>query len=271
MIELKNACYAYKPARPVIRNASASLTGGNIYGLLGLNGTGKTTLLKLMAGMLFPKSGQVLSDGQDADLRTAEMLGQTALMPAGFSLPSESLTRFVSLNAPFYPGFSRPVLLDGLSAFGIGTDTKNLATLSPGQRHKFLLAFLLSLGCRHLLLDEPLNGMDAPSRTVFRKLLARHLRDDQTVVISTHVLTDVERILTHAMILRTDGTLFCRSLEEIGAAYCFAVTPSPDGALYAENGPAGYRTLRPAGDGEGTETDIPLDLLFNAVSRDCLR
>ena len=125
------------------------------------------------------------------------------------------------------------------------------------------------MGTGLILLDEPLNGMDPPSRTIFRKLLMRHLRDDQTVVMSTHIMNDVEKIVTDVIIVRNDGTLFCASMSDMAEKYSYGISASAEGALYAENCPEGFRVLREnTGRSEG---DIPVEILFNAVTKGAIK
>ncbi|HIQ85119.1 MAG TPA: ABC transporter ATP-binding protein [Candidatus Cryptobacteroides excrementigallinarum] len=263
MTELKDVWYWYEYGQTVIRDASAAVGDGRIYGLLGLNGAGKSTLLKLMAGLLFPKKGEILCGGENVADRKVETLQDVVFMPAEFELRNESLEKFVSLNSVFYPRFSRAVLDDCLKKFGIDPGTRSLEQLSLGNRHKFMLSFLLSLGAKLMLLDEPLNGMDLPSRGMFRRLLMRHLDDGQSVVVSTHVMSDVDRIVSDVMVLRNDGTLFSASVDELSHRYSYGISSSAEGAVYAESCAEGYRVLRRNDD--ACESGIPMDMLFNAV------
>lgn len=270
MIGLSNVTYWYEPGKDVLQDISATIMDGRIYGLFGLNGSGKTTLLKLMAGLLFPKEGKILCEGEDTVLRKADTLAEIAFMPAEFELKSsESIRKYVSLNSVFYPLFSRQVLEDCLDAFGINTPDTALGKLSLGQKHKFMLAFILSLGTKYIFLDEPLNGMDMPSRTAFRKLIARHLREDQSMVISTHVMTDVSKIVSDVLIVRNDGTLFCDSTVNLSQRYSYGISDTDSGAVYAENCAEGYRVLRM--NGGFPESEIPMDILFNAVIKGAVK
>lgn len=263
MTELKDVWYWYEYGQTVIRDASASVGDGRIYGLLGLNGAGKSTLLKLIAGLLFPKKGEILCGGVNVADRKVETLQDVVFMPAEFELCNESLEKFVSLNSVFYPRFSRTMLDDCLKEFGIDPGTRSLEQLSLGNRRKFMLSFLLSVGAKLMLLDEPLNGMDLPSRGMFRKLLLRHLRDDQSAVVSTHVMSDVDRIVSDVMVLRNDGTLFSASVDELSRRYSYGISSSAEDAVYAESCAEGYRVLRRNDD--ACESGIPMDMLFNAV------
>ena len=269
MTELKDMSYWYDPGKTVIKDVSAEIADGRIYGLLGLNGSGKSTLLKLMAGLLFPKKGQVLCNGETTGSRKPETLQDIAFMPAELSLYKESPARFAALNSVFYPRFSRSVLDDCMKEFGIDPETSDLTKLSLGYQHRFMLSYLLSLGTGLILLDEPLNGMDMPSRNIFRKLLMRHLRDDQTVVVSTHIMNDVENIVSDIIIVRNDGSLFCDSLESLARKYTYGISASPEGALYSENCAEGFRVLKENTD--GSECDIPVEILFNAVTKGVIK
>lgn len=263
MIELNNVTYWYTADKPVISEASAHIAEGRIYGLLGLNGSGKTTLLKLISGMLFPKKGEIVIAGNNSRNREIAYLQNIAFMPATVQLPKQSVDKFTSLNSVFYPTFSKSVLMHCLNEFDIDYDTPNLEQLSLGQKHKFMFSFLLSLGTKVLLLDEPLNGMDLPSRNAFRRLLMRHLDDSRTAVISTHVMKDIENILSDVMIIRNDGSFFCKSINELSNEYSFGISSSTENAVYHEVCPEGYKVLRKKGMEE--ESDIPLEILFNAV------
>lgn len=263
MIELNNVTYWYTADKPVISEASAHIAEGRIYGLLGLNGSGKTTLLKLISGMLFPKKGEIVIAGNNSRNREIAYLQNIAFMPATVQLPKQSVDKFTSLNSVFYPTFSKSVLMDCLNEFDIDYDTHNLEQLSLGQKHKFMFSFLLSLGTKVLLLDEPLNGMDLPSRNAFRRLLMRHLDDSRTAVISTHVMKDIENILSDVMIIRNDGSFFCKSMNELSNEYSFGISNNNENAVYSEVCPEGYKVLRNKGMEE--ESDIPLEILFNAV------
>ncbi len=132
-----------------------------------------------------------------------------------------------------------------------------------------IFSFVMALGTSVLLLDEPLNGMDIPSRATCRKLLMRHLRDDQTAVISTHVVSDVENLLTDVMILGEDGSLFCSQMEDLAGRYAYGISCTEDGAVYAETCAEGYRVLRE--NDVSQDSGLPLDMVFNAVMKGGIR
>ena len=263
MIAIENLTFGYGKETPLLSNISAELHEGRIYGLLGVNGSGKTTLLKLMSGMLFPGQGRITADGLDTAARDTEALGKIFYMQAEFKFGRQSMEKFIALHRAFYPGFSDEILRDCLEESGINPETGDLGVLSTGEKRKFLFSIALACGAEYLLMDEPLNGMDIPSRSLFRKLLLKHLGDERTAVISTHIPADLENILSDILILDGKGGLFAKSTEEISDSWCFGLSESDEGALYSEPCAGGYRTIKKRGEDEATGID--LEMLFNAT------
>ena len=213
MITLSNVSYGYEKGSAVVRNMDFNIGHGRIYGLTGRNGAGKTTLLKLLYGEIVPKTGKILADGADVSGRDAGTLGKMFFMPAEFGFGHLSTDRFIGLYSPFYASFDEQVLKDCLEAFGMSPDIPDLQKLSSGQKRKVLLGFALAARPDYLLLDEPLDGMDIPSRDIFRKMLISHMTDRQTAVISTHTVADMENLLTDVIILRPDGQVLLSRRE----------------------------------------------------------
>ena len=265
MISLENVSFSYGQKEPVIRDLTVEVGNGRIYGLFGKNGSGKTTLLKLMSGLLFARRGSIRADGRDVSKRQVETLRNIFFMQAEFRFGRTSLEKFINLHKPFYPAFSMDILKDCLTESGMSMNTEKLDTLSTGEKKKVMFSIALASGSEYLLLDEPMNGMDIPSRGIFRKLLLKHLGEDRTAVISTHIASDMENILSDIMILSDEGKMFSRTLEEISEKYCFGYAVSGEGALYAEPCAGGYRVISERKGGSPTE--IMTELLFNAVTK----
>ena len=265
MISLENVSFSYGQKEPVIRDLTVEVGNGRIYGLFGKNGSGKTTLLKLMSGLLFARRGSIRADGRDVSKRQVETLRNIFFMQAEFRFGKRSLEKFINLHKPFYPAFSMDILEDCLTESGMSMNTEKLDTLSTGEKKKVMFSIALASGSEYLLLDEPMNGMDIPSRGIFRKLLLKHLGEDRTAVISTHIASDMENILSDIMILSDEGKMFSRTLEEISEKYCFGYAVSGEGALYAEPCAGGYRVISERKGGSPTE--IMTELLFNAVTK----
>ena len=258
MIEVNNISFKYAGQKGLVfDDFSLALEQNNIYGLLGKNGTGKSTLLYLISGLLRPKKGSVAFDGVETRLRRPETLSEIFIVPEEFDLPSMSLEQYVKINEPFYPRFSRDVLENCLNDFELTTDLK-LNALSMGQKKKVFMSFALAANTRLLLMDEPTNGLDIPSKSQFRKVVAQYMTEDR----------DVESLLDHILILTPQKLLLDASVAEITEKYVFEYrTPAEmDDVLYAEPSLQGNAVIAPRKT-DSAETQINLELLFNAVTQ----
>jgi len=268
MIEVSNIRFKYAGQKGLVfDDFSLKLEANNIYGLLGKNGTGKSTLLYLISGLLRPTAGNVRLDGVDTCLRRPDTLSEIFIVPEEFDLPMMSLEQYVSINEPFYPRFSHEVLEACMRDFELSTDVK-LNALSMGQKKKVFMSFALAAGTRLLLMDEPTNGLDIPSKSQFRKVIAQHMTEDRTLIISTHQVHDVESLLDHILILSQQKLLLDASVAEITEKYTFEYRTADalDDALYSEpslqgNAVIAHRKV------ESPETQLNLELLFNAVTQ----
>lgn len=268
MIEVKNIQFKYAGSKHLVfDDFSIQLEANNIYGLLGKNGTGKSTLLYLLSGLLRPSSGSVSYDGNLTYKRLPETLREIFIVPEEFDLPSMSLAQYVKINKPFYPRFSHEVMESCLNDFELSTDLK-LNALSMGQKKKVFMAFALATNTKLLLMDEPTNGLDIPSKSQFRKVVAQHMTDDRTLIISTHQVHDVESLLDHILLLSPQKLLLNASVADIMARYVFEYrTPAEmQDVLYAEPSLQGNAVIAPRKAGDA-ETQVNLELLFNAVTQ----
>ena len=267
MIEVKNVSFKYAGQKNLVfDDFSFTLKENNIYGLLGKNGTGKSTLLYLISGLLRPKKGTVSIDSIETYKRRPETLQELFIVPEEFDLPAMSLEQYVKINEPFYPNFSREVLEACLKDFELTTDLK-LNALSMGQKKKVFMSFALAAGTKLLLMDEPTNGLDIPSKSQFRKVVAQYMSEERTLIISTHQVHDVEALLDHILILNQQQLLLDASVSEIMEKYTFEyrMPDQMDDALYAEPSLQGNAVIAPR-KADSAETQINLELLFNAVN-----
>lgn len=155
MIEIKDVTFNYPgSARDVFNDFSLQIADGNIIGLLGKNGTGKSTLLYLICGLLHPQYGQVEVEGYETTMRRPEMLSQLFIVPEEYDLPDVSLNTYLEINLPFYPRFSRELLNQCLQDFELDTNVK-LGRLSMGQKKKVYMSFAIASGTKYLFMDEP--------------------------------------------------------------------------------------------------------------------
>ena len=267
MIEINNISYKYQGTkRNIFTDFSLRLESNNIYGLLGKNGTGKSTLLYLISGLLRPKNGKIYIDGCESSQRNPEMLKEIFIVPEEFILPSVTLDTYVKMNEPFYPRFSHEVLENCLKDFELPLSLK-LNELSMGQKKKVYMSFALAAGTQYLLMDEPTNGLDIPSKSQFRRVVANNMSDDRTLIISTHQVHDVEALLDHILILSESEMLLNASVADICNRYTFDYrTPQEmdETVIYAEPTLQGNATMSKRKENDN-ETQLNLELLFNAV------
>lgn len=265
MIKTENLTFGYKSRRPVLNNISLELGQGHIHGLLGCNGIGKTTLLKLICGIMRPDSGVVCVDGIDPMTRKPEMFADMLIVPEEFDLPNLSLERYAAMMKPFYPRFDHGSMRCYAEELKVNTEDK-LHNMSMGQRKKAYIAFALACNVRMLLMDEPTNGLDIPSKSIFRRLLASYVDEERMVVISTHQVADVESLLDNIVILDTEGVALAATTTEICSKLKFGRAKEEDNVLYKEMTIAGEMAVMENRDDEDTQLNI--ELLFNAVTAD---
>ena len=267
MIDIQNIRFCYRSkSEPVFDNFSLQLEQNKVYGLLGENGTGKSTLLYLLMGLLLPKEGHILVDGTDVSERKRKSLQQMYIVPEEFDLPPMRFIDYVETYRPFYLAFSEEILRRCMEEFHLPLDTR-LDHLSMGDKKKALMSFALATNVRYLLMDEPTNGLDLTSKKQFRKVIATTMTEERTLILATHQLHDVETLLDHVIILQRSQLLLNASVADLCDKYTFDVRPDAaiDGdVLYTERTPQGNATLslRQPND---EETPLNLELLFNAV------
>ena len=265
MLEARHVNFGYG-ADPLFLDTDLTLAPGHIYGLLGLNGAGKTTLLKLMTGLLFPKSGQITACGYDPARRDPGFLSRVFLLPEELNVPGVTGKEFVAVRSPFYRDFDQARMQRFLDEFEV-PGNKRLTALSHGQQKKFLLSFGLACNASLVLLDEPTNGLDIPSKGLFRRLVAESLRDDQSIVVSTHQVRDVESLVDLIVILHEGKVLLNHTVSELSGNLRFSVSgnrpEAGDGLIYTERTVGGYASVwKDRGSDEG---GLDMELLFKAV------
>lgn len=263
MIEVKSITFGYRGKGRLFRDFSLALPDGHIYGLLGCNGTGKSTMLKLFCGMLAPLSGEVRMNGFKASERRAEMMKDIMIVPEEFELPAVSASEYARFTAPFYPSFSVEQMNGYLERFEVSAE-QNFKSMSLGQRKKAYLAFAMACNTPTLLLDEPTNGLDIPSKVVFRRLLAEWAAEGRTAMISTHQVKDVENLIDHIVMIDLGGVVLNASVEQICRRLLFTTSLTAEGAIYAEPSLGGFSTITT--NPEERQSRLDIELLFDAAS-----
>lgn len=262
MIKVTNLNFNYGKKR-VLENISMELQEGKIYGLLGQNGVGKSTLLKLLSGILKPKGGAIDINGFNPFDRKPSFLEKVFYLPEDFMGPDIKVDEYAKQVGVFYEGFSYERFSNIISEFDVDKNSK-FTKLSFGQQKKAIIALALSLGTKVLLMDEPSNGLDIPSKVILRRMIAENAMDDQIIIISTHQVKDLENLIDPIIIMDNDGVLLNESIESIAKKLTFSLeAKKDDSALYTQTALNGYVTIRVNNGYDETQVDI--EALFNCV------
>jgi ABC-2 type transport system ATP-binding protein len=279
MLEVKSLGFGYGKSK-LFDHLDLKLEGGRAYGLLGLNGAGKTSLLKLMAGALLPGSGEIAAFGRVPAKREAACLADTAFVPEDPWLPPVKAEAYLARYAVFRPAFDYARFEALRRDFALVED-KSLQKLSYGQRKKFALAAALASGARAILLDEPTNGLDIPSKMQFRKALAESVAPERIIVVSTHQVRDLESLIDPVLILDKGALAFELDSEELARRLASVRVASLEAlqVVHAERDALGWNALvaRPSAAAGEQAAELrsvaelrsaDLELVFNAALMD---
>ena len=266
MIQLNNVEFGYVKTRPLFNGVTLHLEPGHFYGLLGCNGAGKTTLLKIMTGQLFPQSGEALLDGKPSCNRTAEQLQKVYFLQEEIFVPHLKINEFEAAFAPFYPNFSHEQFTEYLREFEMDNMLGFIDKFSHGQKKKVMIAFALATNVPLLIMDEPTNGLDIPSKSTFRKIMAAYADDQKIVLISTHQVRDLHSLLDAVSILDNGRMILSASTDVITKKLFFGVdneNTSGGRVFYTEETPKGKSQVKE--NLNDVDSELDLELLFNAA------
>ncbi len=266
MIKLEELSFSYRKSQ-VLSGLNLQLEPGAVCGLLGENGAGKTTLLHLIAGLLSPDGGSCEINGMKSQERRIGFLQQLYFVSEEILNPKQMPTTYLKQHVPFYPNFNTRLFQRAVDEFNIDLNM-SLNRMSFGTRKKFFLSFAFAASTSVLLMDEPTNGLDIPSKSIFRKLVAETIDDSRIIIISTHQVRDLENIIDPIVILSSHGVLLNAGTCDIEEKLHFAFTKKEiEDSLYVEKVPGGRLVVtdRKLDCDECKLTDVQLELLFNAV------
>jgi ABC-2 type transport system ATP-binding protein len=264
MIEIKNLSFAY-PRKPLLfKDLDLTLNKGHIYGLLGKNGAGKSTLLKNMTGLAFPAKGSCSFNGINVANRPVSVLEDIYFIAEELYVPSLTPVQFVANTAGFYPKFNQSDFYHYLKVLDVDLDGV-MDKQSYGQQKKAMVAFGLATNTNLLIMDEPTNGLDIPSKVQFRKLIASVLTEDRCIVISTHQVRDLDSLIDTLLVLHEREIVVNQSLDEVAEKLTFGSYPDTEGfpVLYEEESIRGKNAILHNTTGKFSKPD--LELLFNAI------
>lgn len=264
MIEIKDLAFSYGKT-PVLKSITTTLEEGRIYGLLGENGVGKTTLLTLLCGLKKVCSGSITTDGQNPFDRTPTLLQNQFYLPDEVLPIAMKAECFAKERGAFWPDYDHAKFLEIMKEFE-NDPAKKMNQMSAGQLKKTYISLALACGCKYIFMDEPTNGLDIPSKTQFRSAIMKYTTDDSTIVISTHQVRDLENIIDPIIILDRQDVLLNATVEEITSKLYFDYgTQLHPESLYSEQLPGGFIQVYPNSTGE--DSKINVEVLFNAVHK----
>lgn len=264
MIEIKDLAFSYGKT-PILKSITTTLEEGRIYGLLGENGVGKTTLLTLLCGLKKVCSSSITTDGENPFDRTPTLLQNQFYLPDEVLPVTMKAECFAKERGAFWPDYDHSKFLEIMKEFE-NDPAKKMNQMSAGQLKKTYISLALACGCKYIFMDEPTNGLDIPSKTQFRSAIMKYTPDDSTIVISTHQVRDLENIIDPIIILDRQDVLLNASVEEITSKLYFDYgTQLHPKSLYSEQLPGGFIQVYPNTTGE--DSKINVEALFNAVHK----
>ncbi|RQO71644.1 ABC transporter ATP-binding protein [Pedobacter sp. KBW06] len=264
MIEISNLTFGYSKKNLLFKNLNLKLQMGHIYGLLGKNGAGKSTLLKNLAGLVFPQEGLCSLKGYHSADRLPGFLQELFFIPEEMHLPSITASQFAGSTGHFYPKFNEEQYIKMLAEFDVPVSSV-LGKLSFGQQKKVMIAFGLATNTALLIMDEPTNGLDIPSKVKFRKIIAGALTDERCIIISTHQIRDLDSLIDSVLVLHEQEIVLNRSLDEIAERLQFTTAAQANKAavLYEESNAIGINTI--SENHNETFSKVDMEMLFNAI------
>lgn len=262
MIQIQNLGFSYGNF-PVLNNINLQLEEGRIYGLLGENGVGKTTLLTLLCGLKKPQTGSIIIDSHNPYKREPSFLTESYYLSDEVAQMNMSAQEYAKSYGKFWEKFQIEKFLEIMGIFE-NDPAQKMNKMSCGQLKKTWISFALACNTRYLFMDEPTNGLDIPSKAQFRKAVTKYTSEDSTLLISTHQVRDLENIIDPIIILDRQDVLLNATLEEIASKLYFDYgTEKIEGALYSELVPGG--NVQVLLNSTGEESKVNIEALFNTV------
>ena len=211
LLECKNLCKSYND-KQVLKDINLKISKGKIIGLLGKNGTGKTTLIKLINDLLTPTSGEILINGQKPGVETKEII---SYLPEKTYIDREMRVKdIIKYFKEFYKNFDSQKATDLLKVLDLDINTK-ISKMSKGMQEKLQLILVMSRKAELYILDEPLGGVDPATRDYILDTILFNFCKGATVIISTHLISDVERILDDVIFMDKGQIILTASADEL--------------------------------------------------------
>lgn len=199
-------------AEPALNAVDLAIPKGQIVGLLGPNGSGKTTMIKMINGLLTPTSGEVLIDGMRPGIATKKIV---SYLPERTYLNDwMSVQNIIDYFGDFYADFKKEKAYDMLQRLHINPNDR-LKTMSKGTKEKVQLILVMSREARLYILDEPIGGVDPAARDYILDTIISNYSEDATLLISTHLITDVEKVLDGVVFINRGSIVLTSTVDMI--------------------------------------------------------
>ena len=212
LVEIVGLTKAYDARHVAVNNISLTLPKGRIIGLLGPNGSGKTTLIKMMNGLLVPDQGFIKINGNLVGLETKSHVSY--LPDRTYLAGNQTITSILNYFSDFYEDFSREKALEMLEGLNIEPSSR-MRTLSKGTKEKVQLILVMSRKADLYILDEPIAGVDPAARDYILKTIINNYNPEATVLISTHLISDIEQVLDEVIFMRYGYLVLYTSVDNI--------------------------------------------------------
>ena len=269
MIHINNLGYRYSKKVSIFNDLNIHFEAGKIYGLLGKNGAGKSTLIKNITGMLFPTEGTCEVFGAIPKKRDVLFLKELFFVPEEYYLPNLTINELIKIYRDFYPNFDENQFDNYTKEFNI-EKSKRTTELSLGQKKKILIGFALSANTKVLIMDEPTNGLDIPSKITFRNMIKDSFKKDRIVIITSHQVRDLDELINAIIIMDGGKILLNNDKEHIAKNLQFELSgkliTDEKNLIYQEKVSNGFASISKNTTQKSGYIDI--ELLFNAVLSD---
>lgn len=263
MVQIQDVTFGYKKDKYVLDGINLDLLPSKVYGLLGMNGVGKSTLIYLISNLLRPQKGSIYFKSSSSG-KWQNQIEDFFLVPEEFDLPNISVKKFLSINAPFYPNFCNIDFCNYLGIFNIEQNAK-LGSLSMGQKKKFLLSFAQATNTKLLILDEPTNGLDIVGKSQFREfiLAIKSSYKDKCIILSTHQIKDVDVLFDNIIILHNRHVLLNVDYQALSSKFSIHEVASDK----IENGSYTFKTANKTYvlESMSYERNIDLELFYQML------
>jgi ABC-2 type transport system ATP-binding protein len=268
MITVNNMAFSYRKGQELFENMNLTLLPGGIYGLLGKNGAGKTTLLKLICGLSFPDEGTIEVGDYTPSNRDVNFLSDIFFVGEEIYIAERTPKEMEKYLAPFYPSFDSDLFQEMIKKLEVDY-TGKFSQLSYGQKKKAMIAFAISCKTKYLFMDEPTNGLDIPSKALFRSIIAATYDENRITIISTHQVRDLQSLIDNVIILNDQQIQFNVSMDQVSEKLIFghgSLVPEGEEPLFIGGGELGKSyILRNNNNSQG---QVDLETLFNGFISD---